>query len=173
MASFHSLAWLDREDQEALKATIKSYQAYPLERHDTVEWKGPSLFPRSTAKLTSTNSDRRSVISSLLAPDGPSSSSSTGWSLELVEPLKVGKFSDRNNHQVWRCRVKSPVGDRSEDHVVLKLYYDGYFFHRDGKLSLPQDGGWTHADGLVNSEALACVLSLLLLSPDFLADGRP
>lgn len=150
------LSWLDPRKQDRLKAELRSYKAEPLERNDVLEWNGPSLFPQSTVELASTASARRTVVSSVLTASGPSHSSSVGWSLKLVEPLKVGEFSNRNNNQVWRCQIGAPAGE-SEKCIVIKLYYDGVFFHRDGKMGPPGQKYYMDGEGLAENEALACV----------------
>lgn len=159
------LFWLDEEEQLRLEEEIDSYEAYPLELKHTLEWKGPSLFPQSTAEATTTDLERRPVLSSLISSKGPIHTSSAGWTLELVQPLKVGKFSDENNNQVWRCRVRAPESGRRQ-HVVVKLYYDGLFPYHDGETGAPDGKSLRYTDGagLAENEAMAYVLPPSLLT---------
>lgn len=137
--------------EEAREQSISS----PLHRHDSLLWKGPSLFPKALAPRSSPDQHHRTPIDVLLSKRSPARSLvAHRWTLTMIEAIQVADPGERFRCQVWRCKVQRGETEgkqlESEMTVVVKLYYPGFYNggSLDGKM-------YTNQQGLAEGEALA------------------
>ncbi|GAA5934706.1 uncharacterized protein JCM15063_003047 [Sporobolomyces koalae] len=132
---------------EEHEARQRRAEAIPLESGTELAWTGSSLEPGSHPPPDYPHS--RSISPSPLRPlesrllDPNLGVAAQPWRLELVEMLRGGKWA---YSQIWRA-VAIPRDENARIPVVLKLYQESLYFHR-------QQGTFASILGLQTAERI-------------------